>query len=102
MPSALIAGKLSETTLRLVEVGTIVDISRWQDTIFNDRTLIGKIKTEDKNSAHLFHLLCINALCTHLFEPVRDFCMHNKCMKLHTEIKFSKPAHPQCDAHVIS
>ena len=78
-----------------------------QDTIFNDRTLIGKITTEDKNSAHLFHLSCINALCTHshgdyLFEAVRDFCMHNKCMELHTEIKFSKPAHPRCDAYVIS
>ena len=63
-------------------------------TIFNDPTLIGKVKTEDKNSAHLFHLLCINA-------SQGDY-MHNKCMELHTKIEFSKPAHRRCDAHVIS
>ena len=93
------------STLRSVEVGTIVYISR-QDTIFDDRTLMGKMKTEDTISAQVFHLLCIHNLCTHsqddyLFEAVRECCMHNKFMELHTEIKFSKPAHPRCDAHVI-
>ena len=36
-----------------------------------------------------------------MFEAVRYCCMHNKCMKLHTEITFSKLAYPRCDPHVI-
>ena len=67
---------------------------------------IFKKKTRIRIQPGLFHLLCIHALCTdsrvdYLFEAVRYCCMHNKCMKLHTEITFSKLAYPRCDPHVI-
>ena len=50
-----------------------------------------KMKIEDD--------LCTHSQDDYLFEAVRECSIHNKFMELHTEIKFSKPAHPRCDAY---
>ena len=53
MPLALITGIFSSflTSFRSVEFGTIVCISRWQDTIFSYRTLIEE-KSKRYGSVH--------------------------------------------------